>query len=214
MNKNQRGSYEGARPGHRNNINIQINFNMKDKHQGFTGKKIDNFVEVEHKNTQKGENCTKSTEDVKKLKKKSNCFGDKTEKEKAFDTPVKQRNPDQSKLNKFNTSKTPEKRDQSRREERSKSTNQKLVKRKNAKSMENIKAGIKYTKNKAQSPQSSGEKSRSRSKSSKKVIRSNETSTKNLNVFTNTGIKTRISNAKSSKSRDRMMSGTVKKNSK
>lgn len=26
------------------NINIQINFNMKDKPPGFTGKKIDNYV--------------------------------------------------------------------------------------------------------------------------------------------------------------------------
>jgi len=33
----------------RNNINIQINFNMKDKVQGFVGKKIDNFVEIEQK---------------------------------------------------------------------------------------------------------------------------------------------------------------------
>ena len=26
------------------NINIQINFNMKDKQAGFTGKKIDNYL--------------------------------------------------------------------------------------------------------------------------------------------------------------------------
>ena len=47
MNKNNRGSFDermGARAPHRNNSNIQINFNVKDKNQGFVGKKIDNFV--------------------------------------------------------------------------------------------------------------------------------------------------------------------------
>ena len=49
-----------------------------------------------------------------------------------------------------------------------------MVRRKNAKSVDNLKAGaIKFTKNKGYSPNSSIEKSRSRSKSSKKVIRSN-----------------------------------------
>ena len=33
-----------------NNINIQINVNVKDnKSRGFTGKKIDNYVEIEEK---------------------------------------------------------------------------------------------------------------------------------------------------------------------
>jgi hypothetical protein len=47
MNKNSRGSFDermGVRAPHRNNINIQINFNVKDKNQGFVGKKIDNFM--------------------------------------------------------------------------------------------------------------------------------------------------------------------------
>lgn len=212
MNKNQRGSYDATRAGNRNNINIQINFNMKDKNQGFVGKKIDNYLEVEHKNTSKNDNYPKITEEIKKIKKKPNDPSLKMEKEKIFDTPVKQRNTENNKMVKFNTSKTPEKRDNSRREERSKSTNQKLVKRKNAKSLENIKTGFKYTRNKGKSPQSSEEKSRSRSKSSKKIIKSNETSTKNLMVFSNSGIKNRLSNAKSGKSRERMMSGTSKKN--
>lgn len=67
--------------------------------------------------------------------------------------------------------------------------------------MENIKAGIKITKNKANSPQSSAEKSRSRSKSNKKMLRSNEQSAKKLHVFSNSGIKNKITNPKLSKSR-------------
>lgn len=69
MNKNPRGSYDATK-GHRNNINIQINFNVKDKNQGFTGKKIDNYVEVEHKNTSKTDNATRLVEEPKKNKKK------------------------------------------------------------------------------------------------------------------------------------------------
>lgn len=56
MNKNSKASYDertNSRTGNRNNINIQINFNVKDKNQGFAGKKIDNYVEVEQKNTSK-----------------------------------------------------------------------------------------------------------------------------------------------------------------
>jgi hypothetical protein len=47
MNKNTRNSYDdrvNSKPPNRNNINIQINFNVKDKQQGFVGKKIDNLV--------------------------------------------------------------------------------------------------------------------------------------------------------------------------
>ena len=47
MNKNGRNSYDDrstVRPANRNNINILINFNMKDKNQAVTGKKIDNYV--------------------------------------------------------------------------------------------------------------------------------------------------------------------------
>lgn len=69
------------------------------------------------------------------MKKKNYHNGERGEKEKGFDTPVKHKNQEQYKYSKVNTSKTPERRDQSRKEERSKSTNQKLVKRKNAKSM-------------------------------------------------------------------------------
>lgn len=69
MNKNVRGSYDAAR-AHRNNINIQINFNVKDKNQGFTGKKIDNYVEIEQKNTLKGEGHGRQLEEQKKGKKK------------------------------------------------------------------------------------------------------------------------------------------------
>ncbi len=69
MNKNVRGSYDAAR-AHRNNINIQINFNVKDKNQGFTGKKIDNYVEIEQKNTLKGEGQGRQLEEQKKGKKK------------------------------------------------------------------------------------------------------------------------------------------------
>jgi hypothetical protein len=46
MNKNT-GNVADPIPGHppnRSNINIQINFNMKDKTPGFVGKKIDNYV--------------------------------------------------------------------------------------------------------------------------------------------------------------------------
>lgn len=69
MNKNPRGSYDATK-GNRNNINIQINFNVKDKNQGFTGKKIDNYLEVEHKNTSKPENPTRFVDESKKNKKK------------------------------------------------------------------------------------------------------------------------------------------------
>lgn len=49
MSKIPRSNYEEKpqnRPPSKNNINIQINFNMKDKPQGFAGKKIDNYVEI------------------------------------------------------------------------------------------------------------------------------------------------------------------------
>jgi hypothetical protein len=65
------------------------------------------------------------------------------------------------------------------------------VKRKNAKSVENIRGGIKNYK-RAVSPQSSAEKSRSHSKSSKKMLKSNDSSLKNLFVFSNSGIKNKL----------------------
>lgn len=57
INKNNRNSMDD-RPKTRSekaNINIQINFNMKDKPPGFSGKKIDNYVEIEQKSTIKAE---------------------------------------------------------------------------------------------------------------------------------------------------------------
>ena len=77
--------------------------------------------------------------------------------------------------------------------------------------MENLKAGIRYTRNKGCSPDSSGEKERSRSKSSKKYGKSNETSTKNLHVFSNSGIKNKINNSKNVQGRERMTSATGKR---
>ena len=48
----RRSNYDPAsRTNHRNNINIQINFNVKDKNQGISGKRIDNYVEIEQKNS-------------------------------------------------------------------------------------------------------------------------------------------------------------------
>jgi len=45
MSRNSKSNYDPAtRTGHRNNINIQINFNVKDKNQAISGKKIDNYV--------------------------------------------------------------------------------------------------------------------------------------------------------------------------
>jgi len=49
MNKNigtSNGDNIQTHPPNKNNINIQINFNMKDKLPGFVGKKIDNYVEI------------------------------------------------------------------------------------------------------------------------------------------------------------------------
>jgi len=49
LNKNARAISDNkgkARPDKGSNINIQINFNMKDKAQGFVGKKIDNYVDI------------------------------------------------------------------------------------------------------------------------------------------------------------------------
>ena len=65
------------------------------------------------------------------------------------------------------------------------------MKRKNAKSVENIRVGFKNNK-KGASPQSSAEKSRSHSKSSKKMLKSNDSSLKNLFVFSNSGIKNKL----------------------
>lgn len=62
MNKNPRGSYDATKGSHRNNINIQINFNMKEKNQAFAGKKIDNYLEVEHKNQPKTENVPRTAD--------------------------------------------------------------------------------------------------------------------------------------------------------
>jgi hypothetical protein len=87
MNKNQRGSYDATRAGNRNNINIQINFNMKDKNQGFVGKKIDNYLEVEHKNTSKNDNYPKITEEIKKIK-RSPMIPVSRWKKKRFLTPL------------------------------------------------------------------------------------------------------------------------------
>lgn len=48
INKNSRNSIDERNKARsqKANINIQINFNMKDKPQGFSGKKIDNYVEI------------------------------------------------------------------------------------------------------------------------------------------------------------------------
>ena len=78
--------------------------------------------------------------------------------------------------------------------------------------MENLKAGgIKYTRNKEHSPHSSGSKSkeRSHSKSSKNFIKSHEQSAKNLHVFSNSGIKNKVT--KNISSKDRLTSATSKK---
>jgi hypothetical protein len=127
---------------------------------------------------------------------------------------MKHRYIETNKITKRNNIKTPEKVEVSRKEERSKSTNRKLVKRKNAKSVENLRAGYKNVQNKNSSPQSSREKdkSRSRSKSSKKIIKSTEQSMKNLFVFSNTGIKNKLSDAKQNISRERVTSAASKRN--
>lgn len=192
LNKNARTTSDNkgkVRPDKGSNINIQINFNMKDKAQGFTGKKIDNYVDIEQKSTIKDQVYPKNIEEGKKNKQKNNDNGEKLEKDKAFHTPSKQRTAKVSK----NTieEKTPQKRSLEKRQERSKSTNQKLVKRKNAKSVENIRVGFKNNK-KGVSPQSSAEKSKSHSKSSKKMLKSNDSSLKNLFVFSNSGIKNKL----------------------
>ena len=147
LNKNARTNSDNkgkVRPDKGSNINIQINFNMKDKAQGFTGKKIDNYVDIEQKSTIKEQIYPKNIEELKKNKQKNNDNGEKQEKDKVFHTPSKQRTAKVSK----NTieEKTPQKRSVEKRQERSKSTNQKLVKRKNAKSVENIRVGLKNNK--------------------------------------------------------------------
>lgn len=154
LNKNARANSDNkgkVKPDKGSNINIQINFNMKDKAQGFVGKKIDNYVDIEQKSTIKDQIYPKNAEEPKRNKQK-NLEIEKQEKEKIFHTPSKQRTAKASK----NTleEKTPEKKSIEKREERSKSTNQKLVKRKNAKSVENIRVGVKNNK-KTVSPQSS-----------------------------------------------------------
>lgn len=70
MSKNSKTAGDGTKPGNRNNINIQINFNMKDKNQGFAGKKIDNYVEIDNKNNPKTDSYSRQTEESKKIKKK------------------------------------------------------------------------------------------------------------------------------------------------
>lgn len=57
INKNSRNSIDERNKARseKANINIQINFNMKDKAQGFSGKKIDNYVEIEQKPTIRAE---------------------------------------------------------------------------------------------------------------------------------------------------------------
>lgn len=47
MSRNVKPAFDqGTRTGHRNNINIQINFNVKDKNPAISGKRIDNYVEI------------------------------------------------------------------------------------------------------------------------------------------------------------------------
>lgn len=47
MSRNVKSAFDqGTRTGHRNNINIQINFNVKDKNPAISGKRIDNYVEI------------------------------------------------------------------------------------------------------------------------------------------------------------------------
>jgi hypothetical protein len=57
INKNTRNSIDERNKARseKANINIQINFNMKDNHQGFVGKKIDNYVEIEQKSAIKAD---------------------------------------------------------------------------------------------------------------------------------------------------------------
>lgn len=65
LNKNARAISDNkgkARPEKGSNINIQINFNMKDKAQGFAGKKIDNYVDIEQKSTIKDQIYLKNAE--------------------------------------------------------------------------------------------------------------------------------------------------------
>ena len=62
MSRNGKPSFDpGTRTGHRNNINIQINFNVKDKNQAISGKRIDNYVEIEQKNS-KTDSYSRNTE--------------------------------------------------------------------------------------------------------------------------------------------------------
>jgi len=56
MQRQSRNSYDDRtriRNSKGNNINIQINVNMKEKNSGFTGKKIDNYVDIEQKSNSK-----------------------------------------------------------------------------------------------------------------------------------------------------------------
>lgn len=64
---------------------------MKDKAQGFAGKKIDNFVEIEQKEKGKVEGTGKGSEDLKKMRKRNAEGGDRTEKERVVETPKKVR---------------------------------------------------------------------------------------------------------------------------
>lgn len=74
INKNARNSFDerAKMRSQKANINIQINFNMKDKAQGFGGKKIDNYVEIEQKSINKVDSHPKNNDDLKKIKKKNN----------------------------------------------------------------------------------------------------------------------------------------------
>lgn len=74
ISKNARNSFDerAKMRSEKANINIQINFNMKDKAQGFTGKKIDNYVEIQQKSINKADGHSKNNEELKKIKKKNN----------------------------------------------------------------------------------------------------------------------------------------------
>lgn len=91
LGKNVRSEERAKVRAENANINIQINFNMKDKAPGFAGKKIDNFVEIEQKDKGKVEGIVKGNEDLKRIKKKNAEGAEKAEKERIVETPKKVR---------------------------------------------------------------------------------------------------------------------------
>jgi hypothetical protein len=99
MNRVQRNSEDkqANRAVNKNNINILINFNVKDKNSGLIGKKLDNFIEIEQKGNIKNE-LSHQNEDIKNGKRKNIDTIDSKDREKLLETPIKNKLADKNKI--------------------------------------------------------------------------------------------------------------------